>query len=414
MKGRKIPSSLFSLFFIVFLDALGVGIVLPVMSYLLLDDASRFSYLSLDIRYFLLGFIVALAPIVQFFGAPIFGALSDHIGRKKVFVISLFGGFLGYILFALGVLNFNLSLIFIGRILDGLAGGNYSIALAAISDLSTKKTKARNFSRVAIAFGAGIILGPVIGAKLSDKNFVSFFTDATPFWFAALLLFINLLFVLFFFQETVKKRAKTHLTALSGVRNIIQAFRLKYIRSLFLIMFSFSFANLLFVYFLQVVSINILDFSQAGAGNLLVYYAFCLIVTQFFITPALSSRFSPYKILRFSLCLLILALPLFLFFQFSYGLAIMIFFIAVFQGVSYINIILLISDSSTSESRGEIFGINQSVESFANILSLLFAGFIAALDPSLLIWIAAALFAIGWGIVISFIQQKSKKLFKEV
>jgi DHA1 family tetracycline resistance protein-like MFS transporter len=413
MKRGSFPV-LFTLYLVVFLDALCVGIALPVMSYLLLENSSSFSYLSLDMRYFLLGLILALAPLAQFFGAPLFGAISDHIGRKKVFVLSLIGGIIGYVLFALGVIFLSLPLLIIGRILDGIAGGNYSLALAAVSDFSRKKTQTKNFSRIAIAFGAGIVFGPIVGSKLADPSLVSFFTEATPFWFAAILLSLNLLFVLFFFRETEKRRATTRVTALTGLTNLVHAFRIQYTRSLFLIIFLFNFANLLFVYFFQAILITLFKLTPSVVGNLLVYYVLCLVVTQLMLTPYFSRKISPVRLLHFTLLLLAASTLAFSFIPYSFLFFIILFLVAALQGITYTNLLVLISTSSSEESRGEIFGINQSVEAFANILSLLFAGILAGLFPLLPVWVAAGLFAIGWGIVVLCVRRPSFHIFKEI
>ena len=414
MKLNRSFSVLFTLYFIVFLDALCVGIALPVMSFLFLGEATRFAFLSLDLRYFLLGAVVALAPLAQFFGAPFFGALSDHIGRKKVFIISLLAGILGYIIFAIGVLYLNLSLIVLGRILDGFAGGNYSAALAALSDLNQKKTQAKNFSRIAIAFGAGIVVGPIIGSTLADPQLFPVFNDATPFFFAAFLLFVNLLLVLFFFKETVRKRAKTPLTAFTGIRNLVNAFKLSYTRSLFLVVFLFSFANLLFMYFFQATLITLFHLTLSSVGHLLIYYVACLVVTQLFITPFLSRKFSSSFLLRVTLPSLAVSLLLFSLTSLSFLFFVLLFCIAVLQGVTYVSLLLFISGSSSKESHGEIFGINQSVESIANILSLLFAGLLAARHLLLPLWVASLLIILGWIIAFFYLKHLSKNVFREV
>jgi DHA1 family tetracycline resistance protein-like MFS transporter len=93
-------------------------------------------------------------------------------------------------------------LLFVARAVDGLTGGNISVAQAAIADVSTPVTRARNFRFFGAAFGLGLIIGPYLGGKLSDPNLVDWFNPATPFWFAALLSFFNALSVFFFFPET--------------------------------------------------------------------------------------------------------------------------------------------------------------------------------------------------------------------
>jgi MFS family permease len=80
----------------------------------------------------LLGFLVAVYPIMQFFATPILGQLSDRYGRKPVLALSLFGTSLGYVLFLLGIVFRNIPILFVARALDGITGGNLSVAQAAI------------------------------------------------------------------------------------------------------------------------------------------------------------------------------------------------------------------------------------------------------------------------------------------
>src|SRR3989338_3492562 len=96
--------SLFVLFCIVFLDMLGVGIVIPILASLFLDvSGGIFSFsTSFGVRTFVLGLLIAVYSATQFIGAPLLGGLSDHYGRKKIFLLSIVGTVLGYTLFAFG------------------------------------------------------------------------------------------------------------------------------------------------------------------------------------------------------------------------------------------------------------------------------------------------------------------------
>lgn len=104
--------SLFPLFFTVFIDLLGIGIVIPVIAPLFLDPRGGILLMgaSLSVRTMLLGFLIASYSLAQFFGVPYLGGLSDRVGRKKMLVASLIDTLVGYLLFAIGILTKNLIL----------------------------------------------------------------------------------------------------------------------------------------------------------------------------------------------------------------------------------------------------------------------------------------------------------------
>jgi len=117
---------------------LGIGIIIPVIPALFFEqDAMFFSEaVTYESRSIIYGFLLAAYPIMQFFGAPILGALSDRHGRKPLLTISLIGTMIGYFLFAVALLQGNLILLFFSRLLPGFTGGNISIVYSAIADAS--------------------------------------------------------------------------------------------------------------------------------------------------------------------------------------------------------------------------------------------------------------------------------------
>ena len=194
--------------FTILIDTLGIGILGPILPQLLGNPGVA----ALPARqgrrrgsgYIMFGFLVAVFPVMQFFATPILGQLSDRYGRKPVLALSLAGTALGYALFALGIVLKNIPLLFVARALDGITGGNLSVAQAAIADVTSPQDARRISGMIGAAFGVGFIIGPFLGGVLADPSVVSWFNAATPFWFAAMLASANTAQVLFQFDETNK------------------------------------------------------------------------------------------------------------------------------------------------------------------------------------------------------------------
>lgn len=123
MKSMSHRGLLFTIFVIVFLDLLGLTLIIPVLAPLFLDPVNGIlPHAHEGTRTFLLGLLLAAYPLAQFFAAPFLGALSDKYGRKPILLIPLVGTLIGYIIFGYGIITASLSLLFISRLLDGFGG----------------------------------------------------------------------------------------------------------------------------------------------------------------------------------------------------------------------------------------------------------------------------------------------------
>src|SRR5512147_2865222 len=183
---------LFSIILVVFIDLLGFSLILPLLPYY----AETFKASQT-----VTGILIASYALMQLIGAPILGRLSDRFGRRPVLLLSVFGTFLGFLL--LGFAN-ALWMLFVSRIIDGLTGGNLSVAQAYISDVTDAKDRSKGLGMIGAAFGLGFIIGPVSGGLLSQWGY------AVPAFAAAGLALVNLLLVYFWLPEslTPEKRAE--------------------------------------------------------------------------------------------------------------------------------------------------------------------------------------------------------------
>ena len=157
MTGENSPpnkGSLLVIFLTVFIDLLGFGIVLPLLPLY----ADQFGS---DTSGFVIGMLMAIFSIMQFIFAPLWGALSDRIGRRPVIIVGLIGSVVFYTLFGIATMYHSLTGLFITRIGAGIAGATVSTAQAYIADTTSNENRARGMALIGVAFGLGFTLGPV-------------------------------------------------------------------------------------------------------------------------------------------------------------------------------------------------------------------------------------------------------------
>ncbi|HYY29411.1 MAG TPA: MFS transporter [Chthoniobacterales bacterium] len=166
-------SPLTSILSIVFIDLIGFGMIIPILPLY----AQRFQATEWQI-----GLLIGSYSFMQFLASPVLGMFSDRYGRKPVLLCSLVGSAAGYILMA-GASS--LLVLFLARIIAGVAGASVGTASAYMADITPPEQRSRRIGLIGAAFGVGFVLGPAIGGILSQWSVVA------PFWFAAILSSLN-------------------------------------------------------------------------------------------------------------------------------------------------------------------------------------------------------------------------------
>jgi MFS transporter, DHA1 family, tetracycline resistance protein len=408
-------SPLFPVLLTMFIDMVGVGVAIPVLATALLDPSVGLAPgASHDMRNILYGLLVAIFPLAQFFGAPILGAMSDRHGRRGLLMLSIFGTMLSYVLFAVGLMLQNITLLFASRALAGFSGGNLSIANSVIADVSDPTSRARNFGLIGMAFGLGFILGPFLGGKLSDPGVASWFTFATPFWFAAFLSMLNVFSVWKFLPETLKTRRSSAIDALTGLRNIRKALSLGSLRTVLLVIFIWTLGINFFFQFYQVFLIGKFHFDQGDIGNLFGFIGICIALVQGILTRPLSKHFAPDRILRVTLLGLAASIPLLLIPDKVWSLYLFNGLIAVWNGLTFPNVTALVSNMAGKESQGEALGISQSVQSLGTIVPPLLGGFLANISISLPLIVGSASVFLAWLVFMIAFKALPREKFHEI
>jgi len=369
---------LLTIFITVFIDLLGIGIIIPVIPAVFFEEGSKFftgEYSKDTIKVFYT-LLLACYPFMQLFGAPMLGALSDKFGRKPILIIALIGTLIGYMLFAYAIVTQNLWLLFFSRMLPGFTGGNISIITSSIADVSDADSRTRNFGLVGMAFGIGFILGPMIGGLLSDNTIVSWFDHHVPFIFTAGLTLLNICLVIWKFKETLPERQNTKVSAFKGFQNIISSFANAQLRSVFIIVLLISIGFTFYTQFFSVLLYEAFDFKEKDIGFLYGYVGIWLAITQGVIVRWLSYRLPPKKILIFSVPLLALGISLIFIPSEGWMFYIVNPVIAIFYGITSPNLTSLVSSQADKTLQGAILGINQSMLALGQTITPLIGGFL--------------------------------------
>jgi len=282
------------IFLIVFVDLLGFSLILPLLPYY----AETFGADA-----FVTGLLVASYAVAQLLGAPLLGRLSDRLGRRPVLLISIFGTFIGFL-----VLGFARALwmLFVSRVVDGLTGGNLTVAQAYITDVTDQKNRAKGLGMIGAAFGLGFIIGPAVGGALSVYGY------AVPAFAAAALSFTNLLAVFFFLPESLTDERRAALAAQKKppftLRALVNALNRPRVGPLLHTRFFFSLAFATFQSIFALYAQYRLGLTAQTTGYVLAYVGLLSVIVQGFAVGRLTARFSETRIIFVASVVMALAL----------------------------------------------------------------------------------------------------------
>lgn len=399
-------SRLLTIFIIVFVDLLGFGLILPLLPYY----AEAYGATPT-----LVGLLVASYAAAQLLGAPILGRLSDRYGRRPVLLLSVFGTFLGFLLLALaeplgrGMANsfasqqvnlFILLLLFLSRILDGLTGGNISVAQAYIADVTDEQNRARGLGIIGAAFGLGFIIGPAVGGALSRYGY------GAPAYAAAALSFLNLLQIFFRLPESLSAERREEIAQRPKVPFTLNALwqalqrpkvgPLLHVR----LFFGLSFATFqtVFALFAQAIGLQ-----AQTTGFVLAYVGLLAVITQGGLIGVLTRRFRENALLISALWVMGGSLLGWAFTRNLVTLLILLLPLAISGGILNTVIQSAISKSVSREEVGGILGLAASLEAMSRVVAPTLGGFLL---QSLGVWAPGVFTALlmAWTVTFAYRQ----------
>lgn len=374
-------SRLTTIFIIVFIDLLGFSLILPLLPYY------AESYQATP---FVVGLLVASYAAMQFIGAPILGRLSDKYGRRPVLLISIFGTVLGFLLLGFaeplgiwlaGLLpeqfigdnlftlqnRMILGLLFLSRMIDGLTGGNISVAHAYIADITDESNRAKGMGLVGAAFGLGFILGPAMGGGLSRWGY------AVPAFAAATIAFLNLIAVYIWLPESLPEEKRTkpgkQRRSIFSISDLRQALNRPRVGPLLHIRFIYGLAFATFETMFALHAEHRLGLSAEATGYTMAYVGILVVLVQGFAIGRLTARYNETKLVFTSTILM--AASLFAWAVVPNLWLLLIVLIPISLAAGLLNTLLnsLLSKSVSTLEVGGTMGISSTVESLTRVLA---------------------------------------------
>ncbi len=391
----------------VFIDSLGFGLVVPVLSPLIFNqENSLFApEVSLAVRGFAFGVLIASFCLGQFFGGPVLGALSDNKGRKKILLWTIWLGLIGYLFAAFGIMLKSIILLFIARVCGGVAAGNYGVAQSVAIDNSPEHEKGKNFGLVGMSWWSGFVIGPYFGGKLSQ------FGLTVPFWIAAVSCLFSGLYLKYKMQETFTGKAQTtKVSLLSGIKQLKKAIQHPALRGLFLVMFVVSLGWGFFTEFSPIFLIRYFKFDGNQIGNFYAWLGLWIALCQGILIRPFLKRYSLENVFSYALLGLGIVLPIMLIIEGPANLFWLIPFIALGEALIFPTASTLVSNVSGKEVQGEILSIHNSVQWAAIGISPLFSGSLVAIYPHLPITICSVCMLFAFLLTFWLLRKKKQSI----
>ena len=348
-------SPLVVIFTTVFIDLVGFGIVIPVLPYY--AEGSHFNATPRTV-----GLLFASYSVMQLIFSPILGRLSDKYGRRPVLLISIIGTGIGFLILGFAT---TLWMLFVGRILDGITGGNISTAQAYIADITTKEDRAKGMGLIGAAFGLGFVFGPAIGGILSRWGV------EIPFLFAAGLCFANALLLYFTLPETVTPDHPARVSAAGGrgLSQLIQSLKNPRLGFVLLIYFLFIVSFSMMTTAFSLYTMFRFGYDAQHTGYLFAYVGILAVIVQGGLIGMLVKRFGELLLVIVGALLFagsLFAIPLVG--PATGGLLALLIgggLFSIGNSLSAPSLTSLASKSVGPEEQGSVLGVTQSVASLA-------------------------------------------------
>ncbi len=342
-----------------FLNTVGYSIIIPIIPFLVEK------YVSDSQVAWYVGLLLSSYSFCQFFAAPGLGALSDRFGRKPILLISLFGSVIGYLFLGIGG---SITILLVGRVIDGLTGGNVSTIYAYLADVTEPKSRGKFYGMLGAAAGFGFMIGPAIGGFLAKISL------STPLFVAAAVTFLNMVWGAMVLKESLHPDHKTNKLNLAHLNPFAQfnhVFSFSDLRRLFISAFTFFLAMNASYAVYGVYLKDVFKWGPTQIGLLLFFVGILDIISQGYLVQKLLHVYQENKVANIGLVLvglgfaagaLVTVYPTLIF------LAIAVIIINIGDGLYEPSFAGLISNAVDQKMQGRVQGASQSMQSITRVI----------------------------------------------
>ena len=349
-----------------FLFSMGMSLVFPVLPFVVAQYVP-----NIHQQASVIGWLAAIYALLTFFSSPVLGALSDAYGRRPVLMVSLFGSAIGYVIFGIGG---SLWMLFLGRGIDGLTAGGLSALFGYVGDTTPEEERGKVFGQIGATVGAGFIIGPAIGGLLSHLS------PSAPFYAAALVSVLNLLWGYFILPESLSPARRTkhfdaaHLNPLTQLRGALElpvVRRLVTVSVLFILPFS------LMQVVLSIMARDSLHWGPGQVSTVFMVVGVCDIVAQGLLLPILLRRLGDRRVSQLGLSMGVVGMALLALVPTTALPALLYIGVILFasgEGIFNATLASLLSASAPEDAQGRVQGGAQGVQSLAQVAGPLIGG----------------------------------------
>ena len=384
---------------IVFIDFVGVSMAVTTFPSLMLQGSGSLlspSY-SNSKCVILLGILISMYPFGQFFGASLFGKLSDSKGRKPILFVTILGTMVATFLCGLSITYSCLWALFLGRVLSGFFAGNVAVSQASIIDISSEQEKSSNIGLLQAIMGIGWIVGPVIASFFSNHAFNPHFNIALPFYIVAFVLLILLVATVFLYKETnLNKVPHVKINFFESITTLKKSYSNKNLFCMYMIWAVFACGWMLFEQYLPTFYQEKFHFSIAHVGYFMASMGGLYALSNFLIGKPFNKLIHPYTafgvfgiVSGVFLLLIGVGSSVMLSMAFAYVFCVSCVF-------TIPGIMVSTSKQGADADQGQIMGVVNSLQALATILMALLGGFFMSTNSSFNVVFGGAFILLSW------------------